>query len=1204
MSDQPIRILNLEDSPIDADLVARELKRANLNFHTTRVDSEAAFREAVLSLDPDVILADYNLPGFDGIGALKIARNMVPETPFIFVSGSIGEERATEALREGATDYVIKDRLSRLPSAVARAIEEKKERRMRRSAQDALVRSDERFHHAARATLEVIWDWDLTTNRIFYNEALATVWGYSLPEASVDLEWWASRIHPDDRQPILDSVKAAIDTDERWSGEYRFQRADGTYGYVLDRAVIIRDPRGTAHRMICAMLDVTEQRKADERVRESELRFRSVAETATDAIIVSDLDGKIIFWNEAAAQMFGYSSAEIVGQSVNGLVPERYRKSHRRGMQRYRETGEAHLAGRLLQFEGTRRDGSEFPLEISLTVWTSDGQAFCTALIRDVTARAAIEQRQRVQLAVARTLAASPSSADAMAELLQSVGAELRWQVGMCWRYDPDADAMRCTETWTAPEFAGRQVIDLSKRILFGFGEGLPGLVSLKSRAISVDFSKAQHDLQQYPRAQAAWEAGLRTGVAFPIVEHGAVTSIIEFFDKRPAVEDPDFLDLMTDLGRRIGEFFERRRAQEDLAESEANLAEAQEMAKLGSFSFDVAANRVEWSDQTYRIFGLSPSQFEHTLEAYLETVHPNDRRFVRTVTTPPYDKETLHFRHRIVCPSGEIRSIECRARIVEGTAQAPLALAGTIQDVTEQMETQEKIERLSRQNEAILNYAGEAIVGLDQGGCVTFANPRAVEFTGWSVEELRNAPNFHSRVHHSHVDGAAYLQKDCPLLLSLRDGRPCSGEETFWRKSGESFPARYSFSPITEASRVTGAVLVFDDVGERKRLEHQLEQANRVSGLGRVAATIAHEFNNVLMGIQPFAEVIRRRSTDEKTIKAAAQITSSVTRGKRVTQEILRFTQPSEPALHSVPCKEWLKNLLPELQGLAGSGVSIELVLPQKEIVMRGDPAQLQQVVTNLVLNARDAMGGRGVVTIEVVDDSDSHAFSFGRVPPGLLLITVRDTGSGMTPEVLRNIFEPLFTTKRTGTGLGLAVAQQVIRGHGGSIHAESKVGEGTTFFILLPTAAADELPPGHEKEHSTPRVERVVLIEDEAAVATGITLLLEIEGVRVRVADRGGLALAAIEAFHPDAVILDMSLPDMRGEEVYELIAARYPTLPVLFSSGHGDESSVEQYCRSEHVAFLRKPYDLAALTEALEKITRQSRHVAVNRPDSKRK
>jgi PAS domain S-box-containing protein len=1188
---QHIRILNLEDSAIDADLITRELKRANLNFSISRVETEASFRDALERSDPDVILADYNLPGFDGIAALKIARSFAPDVPFIFVSGSIGEDRAIQALREGATDYVIKDRMSRLPSAITRALAEKRERQLRQRTQEALRISEERFQYAARATLEVIWDWSLETDKVSYNEALRTAWGYDLPDGEADFAWWAERIHPEDRDAILRSIGAAMEKDDRWSGEYRFQRADGTYRYVFDRAFIVRDPRGKARRMIGALLDVTEERRADERVRESELRFRSVAETATDAIVLSDLFGKIVFWNEGATRLFGYSSAEMVGQSTAVLMPERYRSRHEAGMKRYRDTGVARVTGRLLEFEGLRKDGTEFPMEMSLTIWKSGGEAFCTALMRDISARVAYERRQHLQFAVARTLAEATSVADVTSHLLRNVGGELHWQAGLWWSNDRERGELRCTDTWSAPDFAGaEEFLASSRRLTLRFGEGLPGLVALSGHAVAIHFNRP-YDAAQYPRAEIARKVGLTHGAAFAIVEHDVVTAVIEFFEKRPSFDDELFLDMMTDIGRRIGEFFERRRAEESLIESETNLAEAQQMAKLGSFHVDVTQNKAEWSPQASRIFGVAPEDFGETFEHYLGRVHPDDIAFVRRLVTPPLIDSLFDFRHRIIRPDGEIRFVHNRIRVVAGSLETPEKIVGIVQDVTEQVQSEEKIQQLSHRNEMILNHAAEGILGIDMAGRVIFANPAAARFTGWSAEELQSAPTLHSVIHHSQPNGDSYPQQDCPIYQSLADGKPRSGEESFWRKSGEPFPAQFTSSPIVENEHVIGCVVTFEDITERKRLEHQLEQANRVSGLGRVAATIAHEFNNVLMGIQPFAEAIRKRSEDEKTLKAAAQITTSVARGKRVTQEILRFTQPAEPALQPVSVKEWLQHLLPELQSLVGPRIEIDLKMPSQPIIVRGDPVQLQQVLTNLVLNARDAMAGGGVITIAVHDETSGADFSSGPIPPGVVLITVHDTGGGMSPEVLRNIFEPLFTTKRTGTGLGLAVALQVIRRHGGSIHAESKVGQGTTFFIFLPTAPAEMPEVVPEKEVVNSRIRRVLLVEDEPAVATGIVLLLEAEGIEVRAIERGGEALDAIKDFRPDGVILDMSLPDMRGTEVYERIAAQHPDMPVLFSSGHGDESQVENFT-NEHVAFLRKPYEFAALMTALDNIAGKRR------------
>lgn len=1189
--DRPlIRILNLEDSAIDADLILRELKRAKLDFSIARVETEQDFQAALSGFGPDVILADYNLPGFDGVDALRIARSKVPEVPFIFVSGSIGEERAIQALREGATDYVIKDRLNRLPSAVTRALAEKRERHLRERTQEALHRSEERFRYAAKATQEVIWDRDLVTDRMTFNDALRTVWGYDMPGNECDARWWEERIHPEEREAVLQSLRTAIESgDDRWGSEYRFQRANKTYGNALHRSVIIRNQHGVAYRKICGMLDITEQRRADERVQESELLFRSVAETAGDAIILSDVDGRIVFWNEGATRLFGYTSSEIAGYPLTFLIPERNREAY---AARLKSGSEAALAGKVIEFDGLRKDGREFPLEMSLTVWKSGGETFFTRVMRDISRRVTNERRQRLQFAVAQTLSESMSNADLPSQLLENVGRELRWQMGTWWANDRERGELRCTEAWVAPDFASGELLQLSKTLVLRFGEGFPGLVALSGQAVAADPTQPYDNIEQFPRAEAARKAGIRYSVAFPVVEHGEVTAVVEFLKTRPAVADDEFLDLLTDIGRRVGEFFERRRAEETLAESTASLADAQEIAKLGSFSLDTRTGVVAWSAQTFHIFGIGPQEFDGSFGGYLARIHPDDVEFVRAQTTPPLKDTTFGFRHRIVRPDQEIRFVQCSVRVAAGTAESPERIVGTIQDITEQVEAEETILRLSRQTEMILNSATEGIIGIDTSGRVTFANPAAAALTGWSIEELVSSQNMHALIHHSRPGGEPYPEDECPVSRVLLDGRARSGEETFWKQSGESFSAYFNSSAIIENDRIIGCVVMFEDITKRKRLEHDLEQANRVSGLGRVAATIAHEFNNVLMGIQPFAEVIRRRSADEKVLKAAAQIATSVTRGKRVTEEILRFTQPAEPSRKPIEVGEWLQNMLPELQGLVGQRVEIALLLPDEPVTIQGDAVQLQQVMTNLVLNGRDAITGAGTITIRLQARTEEEQFSFGQLPPGLALLTVRDTGSGMKPEVLNNIFEPLFTTKRTGTGLGLAVAQQVISRHGGSIHAESSLGKGTTFFIVLPTVSTSEVAEsGADPQKRDTVVRRIVVVEDEEVVATGIALLLESEGVQVRVADHGAAAIETIEGFDPDAVVLDISLPDMDGPEVYRRIAAAYPTLPVLFSSGHGDQSSVEEYFKTERVAFLRKPYDLETLLAALEKITRKS-------------
>lgn len=260
--------------------------------------------------------------------------------------------------------------------------------------------------------------------------------------------------------------------------------------------------------------------------------------------------------------------------------------------------------------------------------------------------------------------------------------------------------------------------------------------------------------------------------------------------------------------------------------------------------------------------------------------------------------------------------------------------------------------------------------------------------------------------------------------------------------------------------ARMVGSALDVTEIRqateERKMLERQLEQANRLNSLGRLAATIAHEFNNVLMGIQPFNEVIHKQAANDPKIgKASEQIGKSIQRGKSITQQILRFTRPAPANLQTVDVAEWLAGFVTEMRAMVPESIEIDVAPPEPGLTVRGDPHQLLQVFSNLVLNARDAMKEGGRIEISVRPPSHQSLFSFGVVPTPKRYVhfSVRDTGSGMSAETMNRIFEPLFTTKQHGTGLGLAVTHQIVQQHAGHIFVESELGKGSAFHVFLPT-------------------------------------------------------------------------------------------------------------------------------------------------------
>ncbi|MBF5045953.1 response regulator [Aggregicoccus sp. 17bor-14] len=253
----PLRVLLLEDSPLDAQLMVGALEAAGRAAQVHRVDGRAGFLEALVQGGYDLVLSDYNVPGFDGTEALSLARERLPDVPFLFVSGALGEERAIELLKRGATEYVLKDNLERLVPSIERALREAEGARQRRSAEQALRESEERYQLASLATSDAIWDFDPQLNRTQWAGALERVFGYPVPANGTDAEWWGSRVHPEDLPLVLadSQVALAAPARQRWEHAYRFRRADGSWAHVIDHGLIVRDADGKAVRVVGAIRD-------------------------------------------------------------------------------------------------------------------------------------------------------------------------------------------------------------------------------------------------------------------------------------------------------------------------------------------------------------------------------------------------------------------------------------------------------------------------------------------------------------------------------------------------------------------------------------------------------------------------------------------------------------------------------------------------------------------------------------------------------------------------------------------------------------------------------------------------------------------------------------------------------------------------------------------------------------------------------------
>lgn len=653
-----------------------------------------------------------------------------------------------------------------------------------------------------------------------------------------------------------------------------------------------------------------------------------------------------------------------------------------------------------------------------------------------------------------------------------------------------------------------------------------------------------------------------RAPVASPTAHYGV---LLAHTARRFTAAEQELLQALANI---LAEGFDRERAARELAASEQRYREVVEGASEVIFEMTMDGKFKSINAAFESVTGWPAEQFVG--KPYLDLVHPDERLHSREVFRAVIERQESASDTLTIVGRDRIAQIELTSfpKVENGRTTA---IYGFARDVTEARRAERERQQLTRNLQLLLASTIDGILTFDLDSRCTMVNQAAMQILGANAEEIVRA---------SIGD---------VLRAVAAGGEVRYATLKLQRADGSLVPVEYSATPVLDGTETVGVVVSFTDISERLKLEAKLEQADRLTRLGRLAAIVAHEFNNVLMGVAPYVEMIRR---GKHIPTAVEQITQSVRRGKRITGDILRFTQPAEPVRTAFDVEPWLENLFIEARTLLPPEYDVTSAVAERGLHIDGDRHQLQQVFTNLVLNARDAMIRRGTLTIAARREAAGARFPFGKVehPERYVHLLVSDTGCGMTPETLLHAFEPLFTTKRDGTGLGLAVVHQVVQRHEGEIFIESTRGRGTTFHIFLPLATRDNvrtLPVPAEPVVSRTNASRILLVEDDETVGDGLTVLLALDAIEVAVAKSGEAAIRAVRNESFDLVILDVGLPDIDGTRVYDAIARLRPELPVIFSTGHADASKVEALLTRPSVAFLHKPYEGATLLSTIRRV-----------------
>ena len=496
----------------------------------------------------------------------------------------------------------------------------------------------------------------------------------------------------------------------------------------------------------------------------------------------------------------------------------------------------------------------------------------------------------------------------------------------------------------------------------------------------------------------------------------------------------------------------------------------------------------------------------------------------------------------------------------------------------------------------AIIDAVPTAVIGLDLDGCVRHVWNRAAErMLGWKAHEVmgRFLPTVPQ-------DKAEEFEGFRALI---RSGRTLEGVDVTRRRKDGS-PIDYSIytAPLHDASgRIAGNIAVLVDITERKRaeaerhkLEAQLRQSQKMEAVGRLAGGIAHDFNNMLSVILGTTELMRHAlPAKDALLDDIGEIEGAALRSKELTEQLLAFSrkQPTRPRV--LFPDEQIAHLQKTLGRLVGEDVEVRVFPATDPWPVEIDASQLDQVLVNLAVNARDAMASGGTLTIETANlflDETYCAQHEGFTPGPWVMIAVTDTGVGMDAETRAHLFEPFFTTKALGrgTGMGLAMVYGIVRQNGGGINVYSEPGQGTSIKVYFPRATGEGVAPipAVEAIVPSPKGLHVLLVEDEPAVRQVVARMLDAVGCVVTVAERPShaLSLASDDERRFDLLLTDVVMPEMSGRALRDAISRVRPEMKTLFMSGYTANVIVHHNVLDPGVHLLRKPFTVSELLAQL--------------------
>ncbi len=564
----------------------------------------------------------------------------------------------------------------------------------------------------------------------------------------------------------------------------------------------------------------------------------------------------------------------------------------------------------------------------------------------------------------------------------------------------------------------------------------------------------------------------------------------------------------------------------------------------------------------------------------------------------PSYDRK--HFIDQIEA-SGKITDLESTWTRKDGSMlsinETALALRdalgktlyydGTVEDITGRKKTEAALQKSEEKYRRLLENMNEVVMSVDNDDRVLFVNRRFTELFGYEPQEIIGRIGYETLLDEKNHDIIKKANSERKNLVYSQY------EVEFISKNGEKIPFLVSGSPLFDNEQhVIGSIGTFTDISDRKRLEQQLIQAQKLEGVGTLAGGIAHDFNNLLAMVLGSAELLQHHISAQPELKKYVdRIVEASERGKSISRQLLIFSRPDQVKLEPISLAHTITGLQEMLRHFLPKSITIATEMEIQHGIIMADSGQIHQALLNLALNAGDAMTNQGTLTFKEHTVSPEFIRARFSVSTSVahVAVSVSDTGVGMDEALIARIFDPFFSTKGPGkgTGLGLAMVHGIVKNHNGFIGVVSAPGEGTTFTLYFPAASCEvpELPAAgiHPEQRHTGTI---LLVDDEECLRELLSEFLSDAGYTVHSSCNGTEALEYFR-LHGDAidlVITDLGMPGMGGEELFGRLKEIDPGVKVMISSGYLDRAAKEHMLQLGISAILKKPYPLQAIHDEI--------------------